>query len=286
MPQVTPITGYLNAQTVTFYMPVLPANNTVSCKITINGVSVIATGTLNVVTPTVRNVIGTPGPDGILLLPPDVGGGLILEDGQATYSVQNHSGMTFTADALSPPPNFNLPAPNPPFPPGSTNWLQVLQNDDINVIRKANPSKPFTYDGKLDTTDYRHWPYNGYADKINGSAYAVSDLVNDSPKTPILANPPISEIDRTFVANMYYMWKPNIPTANGMPDTIWVPLQEITWGFFAKASAPSSAAPIGPNPDPTSKANFPASKTTAPAAEPTWNDAIDYSDLNDYVLQP
>jgi len=201
----SPVNGFqtndsdLKKAQVTFYMPVVPAgtNNTVSCQITINGVTVIAKGTLNVVTPTVTLTGEQKGQVGLY---EDSTGLWTLYDG---LDPTNHGdyGMDFVASALTPAPasaNVNFPVGSA----DSVSWLQVLTKIQQIDFTLYNHSIQYVLPVQRDNA----YPYPFLSGTTHGPS--GSETV-DSPDSPVIQNPPLAEYDRTFHADMYYMWKPD-----------------------------------------------------------------------------
>jgi hypothetical protein len=230
----------LTAQTVTFYMPVVPPanNNTVSCQIkSINGVSLTTpptiTGTLDVEAPplnsanTTSTVTATQtGP--VSLTGPNADGFWTLSDGnlQEIGNSGNFSGAVgIDFDGLI------VPSANFQFI-GSTCFAQVLNNRVTSYNGIPQP----TLTNELDN----HFPYgevaatDNYPADTGIAADGTERRDTDSPQCGV-QNPPNNEVQDSFQASMYYMWKPNISGA------IWVPLEKFTWGYYAEATAQGSS---------------------------------------------
>jgi len=256
----------LTAQAITFYMPVVPANNTVSCQIkSINGVSpttpTTITGTLNVVAPSIKivatqtQVLVTPGLDGS-----NLGDGIpIVGDPNA--------GITFDPGD---PSTLNWPQGIDPnkMPTGTTCWTQVLKayNEvgyDPNGEIVLNSVNQIALDNRF------YYPqYAGYNNKVF-----------DSPNTGAIINYPLyKEVDFTFKADMYYMWNPGITNARGV-QSIWVPVADVYWEFYGQADYDplgtyANTFTLDAKSHPISPPNPPPILSTTPMSEPTWNSIL------------
>ena len=213
---------------VKFYLPIVPQDSTVSCRVTINGVVSTLSGALTVFSPSAV-LTGTQKNPVTLSLDSD---GIWRFHEGTNAGTPDDVGMSFAAGALS----WHNISDNIVFPSGETCWNQVLnvfRKGDAYTITETDGSKindrvSFSYINQLDNSFPYAGPYPGSTTGGNAD--------DDSPSNALLENLPNNintEQDVFFQASMYYMWNPDITTGNSR--SIWVPLGVLTWGYKGEA---------------------------------------------------
>jgi hypothetical protein len=181
--------------------------------ILINGKQNSSTVTFNVSGPTGSNMIqttmNTTGDVQIQLVGTTPPTPKLILNGTSVNGVQ--VGIEFTNNATSPAGNT-----------GTYSWVQVLNSTQTHLLANAGLlSCPLAPQSGLDN----FYPYPP----------ASPTTTNDSPNNVLTAN--LGELQRSFNANMYLMWKPTADPActDGASCTIPVPLGSVNWGWSGDA---------------------------------------------------
>jgi hypothetical protein len=219
---------------------------TVSCDLTlVTGGTCTVTGSLNLVAPYVQITGSAPGPLSVSnTTTSGTAVGALLDGCNADFFPYNPNGLDANSLGVSPPSGFTS---------GSAAWLQVI-TDTVNATANGVYGNVISYTFSND----HGFPY--------GHAYGATIMpgntpysVNDSPIW-FADNPPQTELDRTFSGGMYYMWN------SGIPQSIWVPLRAIGWGFQGQINWSTNAQKFNWAGNPTRSPVV----IIVPPSEPKW----------------
>jgi len=243
------------------YYPVVPqsgASSTiatsgtevVSCDVTlVFGGTCSVTGSLALVAPAVTVTGSAPGPIYVSKNELSLATSGVLADGEDSAlpdpPPSYGDGMDGDSQGVAPPS---------PFTSGSIAWLQVI-SDTVSAVSSGT----YAYGNVTNYTNVNDhgFPYGNtftppWTIKPGSSSYHTAD----GPEYEA-DNPPMTELDRAFSGKMYYMW------LSDAPNSIWVPLRAINWGFNGQIEWSGSTFILTGS----SKA---ATTITVPSEEPDW----------------